>query len=128
LSDDYQVPGYGLAPMPQGDIKSVTVKLSYYWPPLGGINCDVIDGREECETMASGEPFLPYVGRALACPDDFDIGTTFCIDQLGCWVCRDRGGAIVKDPKSGAYWVDLLYPYMPGGTYWSEERLADVIE
>lgn len=95
-------------------------RISYYWPPLGGINCDVTpDGMQECEQMATGYYVRDYVGRALACPPEFPDGTQFEI--LGTlWICLDRGGAITRN-EDGSIWLDLLYPYMPFDIPWGSE-------
>jgi hypothetical protein len=91
----------------------VSLKVSYYWPPFMGINCR--DG-DQCDTMADGESWGSYVGQAAACSSDFDFGDVFIIDG-GAWVCKDRGGEIVKN-SDGSYWIDLLYPYMPIKRAW----------
>ncbi len=92
-------------------------RISYYWPPYGGINCDRdLDGVEECDYMASGQRYEDWVGKGLACPVEFPIGTQFEINgQL--WMCVDRGGAIVSLPD-GTIWLDLLSPVMPYGWDW----------
>lgn len=101
-----------------GDIngEKVKVKVSHYWPPLGGINCDHTTG--DCLHMADGNQYIDYVGRTVACPSDWPLGSKLLIAG-GWYQCRDRGGAIVMAPD-GAFWVDILYPYNPVG-YWGIE-------
>lgn len=91
----------------------VDLIASYYWPPLGGINCD-----SDCSTMANGESWKPYIGKSLACPVEFPFGTLFKVSGR-VWVCKDRGGMILE--RDGAYWVDFLYPQMPyGGMFYGQ--------
>lgn len=107
-------PTYTLYPTPtmQDNPKiSYMVKgiYSYYWPPLGGINCDKNpDGSEECEYMASGLRVDQWIGKAFACPVSLPFFTKIHIVQLGIdGICLDRGEAIVID-KYGSYWFDHL--------------------
>jgi hypothetical protein len=93
----------------------IKVKVSFYYPPLGGINCDQINGIQDCLHLANGEEYYKWVGRGMACPAEWPFGSQ--IELMGqVWECVDRGGAIVED--GGAYWVDLLYPFMPLNVYW----------
>ena len=83
------------------------VKVSHYWPPLGGTNCfNYING--ECRSrMANGERWQEWVGIAIACPPELDFGTKLKIgDRV--WTCKDVGGAIKKEGE--LYWVDMLTP------------------
>lgn len=103
----------------------VPSKYSYYWPPLGGINCDVIKDKEECLYLASGAYGPDNVGIAWACPADFPFYSTIYIRELDIWGrCLDRGGAIRKDPRDGLYWFDQLLDF--GLLYWSEEMTVEV--
>lgn len=86
------------------------IRLSYYWPPLGGINCDQVNGVDECETTAMGESWKPYIGWGAACPAEFPIGSIIQLGDLY-FYCMDRGGAIKKE--NGYYWIDILYSKMP---------------
>jgi hypothetical protein len=83
----------------------VMVKVSRYNPELGGPNCfDFRDGG--CQSpMANGERWEPYFGIAMACPQEWPFETVVEIDGKE-WICKDRGGKIVK--QGSAYWVDML--------------------
>lgn len=114
----YSLPDYGRAANPgDREWQEVSLRLSYYFPPYGGINCDVVDGQEECLHIANGEFFYENIGLAVACPPEWEFGT---IVQVGdrFYECKDRGGAIVKE--DGYYWIDILYPWMPGGYAWGQ--------
>jgi hypothetical protein len=107
---------------PGADWRPIRVKMSFYWPPLGGINCDTLpDGSEECEQMATGESWRPYVGKVVACPESIPLGSLIKIDGR-VFRCADRGGMITQVDDS-TYWVDLLYPYFPDG--WSYGKVVD---
>lgn len=85
----------------------ITVKVSHYWPDLGGVNClTFVDGK--CiSKMANGQTWQSGVDKGtIACPKELPFNTKIKI--LGkVYTCRDRGSAIVKT-KDGAYWVDML--------------------
>ncbi len=115
------LPALGLDGFYQDKGEEITLKLSYYWPPLGGINCDIINGFEECRFLSNGLDFRDFVGKTVACPVEFDLGDIVCFDGY-CFVCQDRGGAIVKENNS--YWIDILYPYLPDGYFWSQEVIG----
>ena len=93
--------------------ETTTLKISYYWPPYGGINAGA-----DPDHMASGKNWADWIGRAAACPAEWPLGTELLI-YGHVWVCWDRGGAIVKE--SGYAWVDLLTPVMPYGLQFGSE-------
>jgi len=98
---------------------------SYYWPPLGGINCDVVDGVEECEYMANGQKVKDYVGVAWACPEEIEFGSYLYIVELDLYgVCKDRGEMIVCDDDG--CWFDHLIS--SGLMYWGTEINVEVYE
>ena len=99
------------------------LRLSYYDPSLGGINCD-----HDCTTMASGDKVAAWVnGRngvyAAACPREWNWrhGARFSVSGLQ-FECRDTGGWIncytpgeydpaMKSVAAQDYcWVDLMIP------------------
>lgn len=86
------------------------VKVSFYFPPYGGINCA---DRYQCSFTASGKYVLQGVGYYVACPSSLAFGTKIIIFNKE-WICEDRGGAITEE------WIDLLYPYQPYGLYWGQ--------
>lgn len=99
-------------------------KYSWYWPPLGGINCDQVNGIDECLQMASGYHGADYVGIAWACPPEFPFGSVLHVRELGVWgKCLDRGSAIIKD-IDGLYWFDQLLDF--GLTFWSDKITIDL--
>lgn len=84
----------------------ISGKYSYYWPPLGGINCDA-----DCNTLSDGRLVKDNIVGGWACPLDFDIGTYLFVEELNLYgVCVDRGGAIKLD-TDGLYWFDHLTRY-----------------
>ena len=94
-------------------------KYSYYWPPLGGINCDIVDGKEECKYMASGLIFSDYVGIAFACDQSIPMYSVIYVEQLNLWGrCLDRGSMIKRD-EDGLFWFDHLIdqPFIPYGDH-----------
>ena len=90
----------------------VVVRVSHYWPPLGGINCLSFINGICMSNMASGEPWQPWVGSAAACPPEWPFWTRFMLTGGEWFTCLDRGGAIIDN------WVDLLVevPPVPFGT------------
>jgi len=120
----YQGPALGSAQIPDGyNGSQVTLRLSYYWPPLAyiddryQINCDKQDGRLECIHMASGADFRDWIGKAVACPAEWPFGSRVAFDGM-IFECQDRGGAIVC--ADGVCWIDILYPVMPSGYNWGQ--------
>lgn len=81
---------------------------SWYWPPLGGINCDTdANGQPECEYVANGDSFRDWIGRGVACPAEIPLGSRIFIRQVNqSFRCIDRGGAIVFD--GNRFWIDVL--------------------
>lgn len=130
-----EVPTYDPPPtaFPTTDPKRFTVRglYSWYWPPYGGINCghgpndDPLSG--VCDpygTMASGDRWLDYIGKAVACAVDWPLHSRVIF--LGReWICLDRGGAIVA--QGGAYWFDFLQPYPDEGLAFGSEIELEVI-
>lgn len=85
----------------------ITVKVSHYWPNLGGVNCLTFKNGECVSKMANGETWQSGVGKnIIACPKEFKFGTQIKI--LGnTYTCKDRGSMIVKT-EDNKYWVDML--------------------
>lgn len=94
-----QLPG-GLS-----DGTEVQVKVSWYYPPLGGPNCATFRNGKCISKMASGLKWEDYVDLACACPPEWPFGTVVTIDGKS-WTCLDRGGKIKF--VGGIPWVDLL--------------------
>lgn len=93
-------------PRPYKEYKGI---YSWYYPPLGGINCDTNpDGTEECDYMANGERWEKWENIGCACPEEIPFNTEIYIKELNLKLtCVDRGGAIVKDENDN-YWIDHL--------------------
>jgi len=71
----------------------VQLRMSYYDPGLGGINCD-----NDCTTMASGEKVAAWtLGQngiyAAACPQEIPMGTKIRVNEIT-FKCLDRGSYI----------------------------------
>ena len=84
---------------------AMQVRYSHYWPPLGGTNCFSFVNGVCISKMASGQPWAPYVGTAVACPKEWAFGTTVELDGH-VWTCMDRGSAIKF--VDGVPWIDFL--------------------
>lgn len=95
---------------PPGEL--VRVKVSHYWPPLGGVNCFRFVAGQCLSPTASGEPWQNWVGTGAACVRDWPFGTTFTLPGGERFTCVDRGGAIKVGPD-GLPWVDLLVKVAP---------------
>lgn len=91
--------------LPQPAGKAVRVRVSHYWPPLGGPNCARFVGGRCVSRMASGEPWQAWTDQAAACVPEWPFGTRFRLYGQE-WVCLDRGGKIKT--MAGVPWVDLL--------------------
>jgi len=99
-------------PPPTPAIKGIPIKVrvSYYWPKLGGPNCSYFVHGQCLSRMASGKPWQNWKNKAIACPPEWSFGTRIIIkDQI--WTCMDRGGKIVFE--GGIPWIDLLTPKPP---------------
>jgi hypothetical protein len=78
-------------------------KYSYYWPPLGGVNCD-----RDCNKMANGQNPADFIGIGWACDMSISFGTVIYIKELNIYgICVDRGGMIRQD-SDGLFWFDHL--------------------
>lgn len=108
--------------------QTIKIRVSYYYPPLGGINCWTWDDeKQKCiSTMASGEPWELYIGEAIACPPELPLGTVLEIEG-GVYTCRDRGGAIILN-EDGTYWIDFLADHLPVGDYYGQMLTANVMQ
>jgi hypothetical protein len=114
-------------PEPEQDASGVPnrglVRLSHYWPPLGGVNCARFVNGQCVSNMSSGEPWAEWVDVACACPEPWPFGTTITLVELGrTFICMDRGGKIKF--VDGIPWLDTLTeePLAPYGSI----HLADV--
>lgn len=86
----------------------ITLRVSHYWPELGGVNCGHFVNGECISKMANGERWQENTGYALACPKELEFGTKIKIkDRV--WECKDRGSRITKD--GDVYWIDMLVPF-----------------
>jgi len=83
----------------------VFVRVSHYWPPLGGTNCANYANGECNSKLANGKRWQEWVGLAIACPPEFEFGTKLKIGNR-VWECMDRGSKIQTD--GDLYWVDML--------------------
>ena len=99
--------------IPTTALLTIPVRISHYWPPLGGPNCSAFVNGECVSKMASGKRWQDWVDKACACPPEWSFGTTVTFNGAT-WTCMDRGGKIKY--VDGIPWVDLLqekasYPY-----------------
>ncbi len=116
-----------VTPTPATAGRVVKGKYSWYYPPLGGINCDRDqDGTEECTYVANGDQWELWYERGAACPPELALGTKIKIRELDLnLTCVDRGWAIIVDDE-GYYWIDHLTnaPRL----YWSSPITIEIIE
>lgn len=92
---------------------TLTVYYSYYYPPLGGVNCHTanwING--ECaDTTASGQKWTVWLNAGgAACPLSWPIFTTFEVLsptlKAGVYTCVDYCPACGN--SQAHYWIDFL--------------------
>lgn len=102
------IPAPAPSPAPEG--VPIRIRVSHYWPPLGGPNCAAWAGGRCRSRMASGEPWEAWVGRAIACPPEWPFGTRLMAFGRE-WICLDRGSRIRFE--GGIPWVDFLTPEPP---------------
>jgi len=55
--------------------------------------------------MANGEKWEDFINIAIACPDELAFETEIIIENKS-WICKDRGGKIIKEKN--IYWIDML--------------------
>lgn len=113
------------SPAPEKPLtKFITVKVSHYWPDLGGVNCYTFKNGKCISKLANGEKWEKNVGYAIACPPELKFGTRIRIlDRV--WTCKDRGSKITM--VDGKYWVDQLSPeaFVPYGKELEAEMYLD---
>ena len=104
------------------------VRLSYYWPALGGTNCHSANWDKEkntCSTMLYGKPWQAWAGIGAACPVKYPLGTKLWIHRLQrIVICVDRGGGIVTLPD-GTSFIDLLQEEGIWVQDWKERIIKD---
>ena len=83
----------------------IDIRVSHYWPPLGGVNCLTYLNGECVSKMANGRAWQNHVGQAIACPPEWEFGTKIVVYDKE-WTCMDRGGMIKYD--RGIPWIDML--------------------
>jgi hypothetical protein len=83
------------------------------------MNCDI-----ECEHIATGEDWNKWVGKGVACPPEYPLGTIFIV-QGDTWQCIDRGEAIIVNPD-GSIWLDFLNLGMPYPIAWGSVRTVEI--
>lgn len=110
-----------------------TVRISYYWPALGGTNCFAAnwimqDGNPYggvCRSRLLGQPWSDWAGYGAACSPKIKLGDRMYIERINKVVaCVDRGGGI-RDLADGTAFVDLLMPSMPRIRDWKVGIIRD---
>ena len=93
--------------------RTITARMSWYYPNLGGTNCGVPLVNGQCNArMASGQPWQSWVGLAAACPRELPFYSVIQLPGGERFVCLDRGSKIVTLPDS-SIWLDLLVEVPP---------------
>ncbi len=83
-------------------------KYSWYYPPMGGYNCDEVDGKPECEHLANGDLYTSWLDTGIACPVDYPLGSVAYVRELDkFYTCVDRGSLITCDDDN-ICWFDFL--------------------
>jgi len=70
--------------------KVFTVRVSYYWPALGGTNCyptNWIKDKQHpmggtCRSKLLGEPWSSWVGVGAACPPSVELRQRIFVEKL----------------------------------------------
>lgn len=98
--------------VPALDAQRVRVRVTYYNPALGGLNCaSFVEGQCVSRT-ASGERWQDWIDNgALACPPEFPLWSTWTIAGQR-YVCIDRGGWVYTQ-DDGVARVDILASKQP---------------
>lgn len=89
----------------------VSAKISHYNPALGGTNCAKFVNGVCVSPLANGEKWEDNMDVSCACPKEYPFGTVFVVNGKD-WICKDRGGKIVKESDS-IIWLDLLTKTAP---------------
>ena len=87
-------------------VMMLLIKYSFYNPALGGTNCSQFVEGNCVSTMASGYRWQDWMDRAVACPKEWEFGTTVELNGK-IWTCMDRGGKI-RFGEDGYTYVDFL--------------------
>lgn len=73
----------------------VRFRYSYYYPPLGGVNCRTFEDGVCTSKMASGDRWEDYLNLAVACDSKIPLGTKIKVvapeEVKGTYICLDRG-------------------------------------
>lgn len=91
----------------------MSVRISHYWPPLGGTNCAIYigtppNGRCVSKVRGGTQPWQMWIGKSgIACPPEWKFGTQVVVSGRS-WTCMDRGDAIQF--VNGIAWVDMMIP------------------
>lgn len=99
LGLDGEISCWNCAPFqPAINGEPVEIKLSYYTPWAGdGYSC--WDWNEELNycmsETATGLSWEAFYGFSAACPPDWPFGTWVAIEDVGAFICMDRGWEIV---------------------------------
>ncbi len=109
-----------------------TVRISYYWPALGGTNCYPANWIVQdnpyggvCRSRLLGQPWSDWAGYGAACSPKIKLGDRVYIERINKVVaCVDRGGGI-RDLPDGTAFVDLLMPAMPRISDWKTGVIRD---
>ena len=125
-------------PTPFTALASVTprpmlVRLSWYWPALGGTNCyptNWITDLEHpyggvCRTKLLGQPWSDWAGAGAACPPSVALRSRIYVERLKkSFYCVDRGGAI-EDLPDGTKFIDLLQDWPITFPDWDKGIIVD---
>ncbi len=105
-----------------------TVRVSYYYPALGGTNCYPANWVRDlthplggvCKSKLLGAPWSDWMNVGAACPPSIALRQRVHIEALNrSYYCVDRGGAI-QDLYDGSKFIDLLLPEPP---WWADAEV-----
>lgn len=99
--------------------QQVRVKLSHYDPQAGPDNCwDYDENMNHCYSPTQpGIRWQGVWGVGVACPPAWPFGTWVTVEDVGSFICLDRGGRIQCD-DTGLCRVDV----MTGTTSWWDQQ------
>ena len=91
--------------------QTVSVRISTYWPALGGVNCFSFVNGECISRMSSGERWQDWVFRAAACVPEWPFWTQIRLPGGEELICLDRGSKIIIVGE--VPWIDILTNVAP---------------
>lgn len=101
-------------------------RLDTYAPPKGTMAI-LVTGYSSTPDQTWGNPFITASGTrvhkgTMACPPQYPFGTKIRIDNMGTYICEDRGGAI----KGNHF--DIWFESRIEALQWGKRNVVAIIE